>query len=133
MNETNTSVAALILVVEDDPDQQNILQMVFKSEGYQVCLATDGKHGLEVARTKKPDLIVSDLMMPNLDGAGLLTAIRADELLKRIPVLILTVVSDAEKEYQLLDMGADDYCEKNVQRKILLKRIENLLRRSRAT
>ena len=76
-------------------------------------------------------MIVSDLMMPNMDGAELVGKLKSHPTFRRIPVLILTVISDSDKEYTLLDLGADDYCEKTIQRKILLKRIENLIRRSR--
>jgi len=120
----------LLAVIEDDLDQQSILEMVLKSSGYEICTATDGQKGLELIRSKMPDLIISDLMMPNMDGSELLKRLKAESALCHIPVLILTVVSDAEKEYALLDLGADDYCEKTIQRKLLIKRIENLLKRS---
>ncbi len=121
----------LLLVVEDDPDQRSILEMVLKSANYDVAIASDGAEGLEAIKRDIPDLIVTDLMMPNMDGAELVSRIRLDNRYKSIPVLVLTVVSDSEKEYSLLDLGADDYCEKTIQRKLLLKRIEALLRRSK--
>jgi two-component system alkaline phosphatase synthesis response regulator PhoP len=121
----------LLAVVEDDPDQQSILEMVLKSSGYEVCVASDGQQGLDLIRSKMPDLVISDLMMPNMDGSQMLKQLKANPALCNIPVLILTVVSDSEKEYALLDLGADDYCEKTIQRKLLLKRIEKLLKRNK--
>lgn len=119
----------LVLVVEDDKDQRSILEMIFKAAGYDVQLACDGQQALDAVQRDTPDVVVTDLMMPRIDGAELVTKLRADPLHRRLPILVLTVVSEDEREYTLLDLGADDYCDKTVQRKILLKRVENLLRR----
>lgn len=121
----------LLLVVEDDPDQRSILEMVLKSANYDVLTAADGAEGLEAVKREVPDLLVTDLMMPTMDGAELVQRLRLDNRYKSIPILVLTVVSDSDKEYSLLDLGADDYCEKTIQRKLLLKRIEALLRRTK--
>ena len=120
----------LLLIVEDDPDQRSILEMIFRSSDYEVALARDGQEALDFMAQEIPDLVISDLMMPRIEGGELVRRIKADKRFKRVPVLMLTVVSDVEKEYQLLDLGADDYCEKTIQRKILLKRVANLLKRS---
>lgn len=121
----------VILVVEDDPDQRAILEMVFKSANYDVDSAANGYEALSVMRNSTPDIIVSDLMMPKIDGAELLQKLKADPLSRNIPVLILTVLTDSSKEFDLLSLGADDYCEKTIQRKILLKRVDNLLKRTK--
>ena len=121
----------LVLVVEDDADQQSILDMCLKSANYETALARDGTDALRFLEGDVPDLILTDLMMPQMDGYDLTSKLKADGRYRRIPVLVLTVISDVEKEYALLDLGADDYCEKTIQRKILLKRVENLLKRSR--
>ena len=121
-----------VLVVEDDPDQRAILEMVLRSVDYEVAMAVDGKDALNKIRADRPDLIISDLMMPNMDGKELVSTVKSDPELQSIPVLMLTVVADADKEYELLDMGANDYCDKTVQRKVLLKRVEKLLGRSYA-
>jgi CheY-like chemotaxis protein len=118
-----------ILVVEDDVDQSAILEMVLKNAGYLVEVVSNGKLGLASARGKLPDLILTDLMMPTMDGFEFVKALKADKELRAVPVIILTVLADGDKEYELLDLGADDYCEKTIQRKLLLKRIENVLRR----
>ena len=120
----------LLLVAEDDADQMDILLLVLKAAGYEVKSAANGKEAFELAKKILPDLILTDLMMPEMDGAALVQALRESPSLNNIPVMVLTVSTDLDKEYQLLDLGADDYCEKTVQRKVLLKRIENLLRRA---
>ena len=120
----------LILVVEDDADQRGILEMLFTNAGYDISSAGDGVEAYQKIEELRPDIVVSDLMMPRMDGGQLVRKIRASEKFGRTPVLMLTVVSDVQKEYELLDLGADDYCEKTIQRKILLKRVENLLKRA---
>lgn len=121
----------LVLVAEDDPDQRSILDLMLRSAGYETVLAHDGMEALERLKKITPDLIITDLMMPNLDGGGLVARIKGDPRLRKIPVMVLTVVNDADKEYALLNMGADDYCEKTIQRKLLLQRVEALLARPR--
>lgn len=120
----------LLLVVEDDLDQRQILELVFEAAGFEVVTAEDGQQAWHRIEAEIPDLIVTDLMMPVVDGLTFLGQLKSDPRFRAVPVLVLTVVSDVDKEYELLAAGADDYCEKSVQRKILLKRIENLLRRS---
>lgn len=127
--ESKKSGKALILLVEDDPDQRHILELLFKNAGYDIAVASDGIEAYAKIERVQPDLIVSDLMMPKMDGSQLVRKIRSNERYARLPILMLTVVSDVQKEYELLDLGADDYCEKTIQRKILLKRVENLLKR----
>ncbi len=121
----------MVLIAEDNDDQRAILEMVLKGANYEVVVAQDGQEALTKVANNPPDLIMTDLMMPNIDGAELVRTLKANPLHGRIPVLILTVLSDVEKEYALLDLGADDYCEKTIQRKVLLKRVENLIKRSR--
>lgn len=119
-----------LLVVEDDPDQRNIIEMLLRSANYDVHLAADGIEALDEVRRRPPDLIISDLMMPQMDGTEFVRRLKSNPDFSSIPVLILTVLGDSDKEFSLLSLGVDDYCEKTVQRKILLKRIENLLRRA---
>ncbi len=120
----------LLLVAEDDPDQASILELVLTSAGYDTVITRNGREAFAVAKGRLPDLILTDLMMPEMDGSALVKAVREDKDLEKTPILILTVSTDKEKEFQLLDIGADDYCEKTVQRKVLLKRVEKLLRLS---
>lgn len=119
-----------LLIVEDDADQRSILELVFKQANYEVIQAANGVEGLECVEREQPDLIISDLMMPQMDGSEFVTRLKNNPRYHRIPILMLTVIADEEREYALLDMGADDYCEKTIQRKLLLKRIERLLTRT---
>jgi DNA-binding response OmpR family regulator len=118
------------MVVEDNDDQRAILEMVLKNAGYQVDGVAGGEEALNYLATARPQLIVTDLMMPHIDGAELVRRLKSTVEWQDIPVLVLTVLSDKDKEYLLLDLGAEDYCEKTISRKLLLKRIENLLRRA---
>lgn len=119
----------VILVVEDDDDQQNILRIVLEKEGYEVEFASDGHEGLEAAGRVAPDLIISDLMMPRMNGNEFVAKVRENPKISETPILILTVIDNADAEHKLLSTGADDYCAKTVRRDILLKRIERLLNR----
>jgi CheY-like chemotaxis protein len=119
-----------ILIVEDDADHSSVLEAVLKGVNYRVDSASNGLDALQILEKEHFDLIVCDVMMPKMNGAEFINRLRSDSRYWGIPILVLTVVSDPDKEYALLNIGADDYCEKTVKRKILLKRIENLLTRS---
>lgn len=118
-----------LMIVEDDPDQRGVLEVVFATEGYEVITVTNGMEALEKLEQHTVDIIVCDVMMPVMNGAQLVREVRANPRLSALPVLMLTAVQNPEAEYTLLDSGADDYCEKNVKKKVLLKRVENLLSR----
>ena len=123
-------VPVKLLVVEDDLDQREILQLVFQNEGYEVFTAQNGEEALEFLQAQAVDLLISDLMMPKMNGEQLVAEVRKDDSLSSMPILMLTVVTSDDTEYRLLNCGADDYCEKNVKRKVLLKRVERLLSRA---
>jgi CheY-like chemotaxis protein len=121
----------LVLVVEDDDDQRAILEMVLRAADYDVAQAINGKDALDSVQRQLPDLIIADLMMPVMDGSHMVSALKRQPQFSHVPILMLTMIADEEREYALLNLGADDYCEKTIQRKVLLKRIENLIKRSR--
>jgi two-component system sensor histidine kinase/response regulator len=103
---------AKILVVEDElPILENILD-ILELEGHQVLGAHDGRAGLELARQHLPDLIVSDIMMPEMDGYGLLLALREDSATATIPLVFLTAKADRSAMRQGMELGADDYLTK---------------------
>ncbi len=126
---TATTKSDVILIVEDDNDQRDILELILHSENYEVVSAANGREALDILAKTRPILVITDLMMPVLDGAGLVREMKAQEALKTIPIMVLTVLADAEREFSLLSLGADDYCEKSTQKKVLLKRIEKLIQR----
>jgi len=79
-----------ILVVDDDSSIVEILQFILSKEGYTVCIARDGKQGLSMAKSERPDLIVLDVMMPEMDGFSVSGELFKDPVLRRTPVVILT-------------------------------------------
>ncbi len=117
-----------ILVVEDNNDLAFGLRNNLEIEGYEVWVESNGKHGLDKARTAKPDLIILDLMLPGLDGFRFLRELRWGGF--DIPVLILTARGEEADKVQGLKLGADDYVTKPFGVLELIARVEALLRRS---
>jgi two-component system OmpR family response regulator len=116
-----------LLVVEDEPDLQNLLARALRGQGYAVDTADDGEQGLYKAQTWDYDAIVLDWMLPKLDGLSLLRELRRK---KRIPVLLLTARDATDDRVSGLDSGADDYLVKPFEIKELLARLRAIIRRS---
>lgn len=116
-----------ILIVEDEPTVRENLEEILKFKGFTVYTAVDGKEGYEIAQRKEPDLIVSDVMMPVMDGFELLQKIRENKMLTHIPVILLTAKTMTEDRIQGLEYGADDYISKPFDMKELIARINNIL------
>ena len=116
----------VIVVIEDNVDL-NALVCQALSHRYRVKAAFDGRSGLELARSLRPDLIVCDIMMPQLSGDQLLTEVRADRVLANTPVLILTARADDRSRLALLQAGANDYLPKPFQLGELQVRVDNLV------
>lgn len=119
---------ARILIVEDELPMRTALHDCLNGQGYRVLVATDGESGLEKAIQEKPDLIVLDVMLPQLDGFAVCAELR--RLLRGSPVLMLTAKGRIEDRVRGLDSGADDYLVKPFAREELLARVRALLRRS---
>jgi signal transduction histidine kinase/DNA-binding response OmpR family regulator/ligand-binding sensor domain-containing protein len=115
-----------ILVVDDHSEFRNFLFNEL-SEKYQVILAADGKEGLQKTRNEQPDLIVSDLMMPEMTGTELCQQLKSDVDISHIPVILLTAKTTDEAQLEGFEAGADAYIAKPFNMEILLLRIENLL------
>jgi signal transduction histidine kinase/class 3 adenylate cyclase len=115
-----------ILYAEDHPDLRHHVRRLLAIH-YNVFLAVDGRDALEKMRRYKPDLVVSDQMMPNMSGRELLRAIRDDEALRATPVVFLTARAGTEARIESLDAGADDYLTKPFNEGELLARVRNLL------
>jgi PAS domain S-box-containing protein len=99
-----------ILALNDDSDQLELLEAVLSKAGYQVFTAADGKKGFEIAQSELPDLIISDVMMPRMDGIELCRLLRADEKLRPTPVLLVSAVrKDTSSMVEGIEAGADDY------------------------
>jgi len=102
-----------LLLVEDSSTMRRMLSTLLKEAGFEVETANDGLQGLAKARLEPiPELILTDYEMPELDGAGLCQAVKADKELRLIPVLMLTTLGEAQKKIAGLEAGADDYIEK---------------------
>ena len=115
-----------ILLVDDNADMRDYVRDLL-SPYYAVESVADGEHALAAARRTRPDLILSDVMMPRLDGFGLLTAVRADETLRSVPVLLVSARAGEEARIEGLDAGADDYVIKPFSARELLARVGALL------
>ncbi len=98
-----------ILVVEDDKFLANIYETKLKLEGFAVAVATDGKQGLELARRLLPDIILLDILLPKMSGFQVLSELKKDEKTKKIPVILLTNLSQKEDIDRGMHMGAADY------------------------
>ncbi len=119
-----------ILLIEDEADLRRTLKLNLKDQGYKVIAAADGRDGLEKARSKAPDLIILDLMLPGLDGLSLMRALRQES---DVPVLMLTARTSEMDKIVGLESGADDYLTKPFSLGEMLARIRALLRRSERT
>ncbi len=113
-----------ILVVEDSPTQAMQLRLLLEEHDYEVTVAVDGKEGLAAARTHRPTLIISDIVMPVMDGYEMCWAIKQDEALMDIPVIVLTSLSDLEDVIRGLKAEADYYLTKPCDDDILLRTVE---------
>ena len=116
-----------ILLVEDNEELLQILGSLF-SPIYRVLLTRNGKEGLEKAREERPDIIVSDVMMPEMSGTEMCLKIKNDFDVCHIPVVLLTALTSAEQNIEGLQRGADDYINKPFNAKVLLARCNNLVR-----
>jgi signal transduction histidine kinase/DNA-binding response OmpR family regulator len=121
----------VLLIVEDNPDLRQYLQQMF-SPYYHIIQANDGQEGLETALKVVPDIVVSDLMMPRLDGFGLCQALKSDQRTSHIPFILLTAKASLSDRLEGLGLGADDYLQKPFNKEELLVRVKNLLQQRAA-
>lgn len=122
-----------VLVVDDESDVTELLEYKFKQAGFAVRTLNDPLRAIGLARDLRPDLIILDVMMPELSGIQLLRMVRADALLRDTPVLFLTAKGETEDRLKGLESGADDYLAKPFDARELLLRAQALLRRAKST
>jgi len=123
-------MAAKILVVDDDPNVQRLLQYTLKQEGYDVVIASDGTEGFRMWDAEAPDLILLDVMLPKLDGYQVAAKIRGEEgPATHVPIIMLTAEREVEQKVRGLRAGADDYLIKPFHPAELMARIKSLLAR----
>ena len=122
---------SLVLIIEDDPAILRGLNLSLRLERYDVLTSTDGEAGYRLAREKKPDLLILDLMLPNMGGFEICRKLRADGF--SAPILMLTARSEESDRVLGLDLGADDYITKPFSIKELTARVRAHLRRMQTT
>ncbi|MFN8345391.1 MAG: two-component regulator propeller domain-containing protein [Spirosomataceae bacterium] len=121
-----SAASAKILIVDDEPDLLLFLEEIFENE-YQVYAADSGKKALDIAKTELPDLIVSDVMMPEMSGFELCAFAKTDFLLSHIPIVLLTALNSTDHEIEGLKTGADAYIAKPFPVNLLKATVQNLL------
>ena len=120
-----------ILCVDDEPDILEILKYNLSNEGYQISIAKDGKSAVKKAKETHPNLIIMDIMMPNMDGIEACEILRSDESFNDTLIMFLTARGEDYSYVAAYEAGADDYVTKPVKPKILLSKVKGLLRRSK--
>jgi DNA-binding response OmpR family regulator len=118
-----------VLVIDDDPVILKLLEVNFELEGFTVLTAVDGEVGLALATAEQPDIVVSDVMMPNMSGLELATALKADPATAAIPVVLLSAKAQVHDVRAGMDAGADDYVTKPFEPLELVARVTALLDR----
>lgn len=120
-----------VLIIEDDPDIQGLICAILSEDGHELHSALRGREGLELARSKQPDVIILDVNMPDLDGFEVCAQLKADERTKAIPVLMSTVQKARESRLRGLEVGASDYLLKPVDPGDVRLRVRNAINSKR--
>ena len=126
---TKARVTPKILVVDDEPDALELIQFNLKGAGYDVATAAEGNEALKKARALVPDLIVLDLMLPEVDGMEVCKILRRDPATSAIPIIMLTAKAAEIDRVLGLELGADDYITKPFSPRELVLRVKKLLKR----
>ncbi|SEO44610.1 response regulator transcription factor [Aquisalimonas asiatica] len=124
--------AARILAIEDDPDITYLIRFMLERQGYDVDMRADGRAGLDALSGPVPDLILSDIMLPYVDGLELVRRFRAHPDWENVPIVMLTARSGENDIVRAFDGGADDYIVKPFKPDELLARLKRLLKRAPA-
>jgi len=119
-----------ILIIEDNEDIRNNTAEILELSNYDVIVAEDGKVGVEKAIQHKPDLIICDIMMPELDGYGVLHAVQKNDAIKNTPFIFLTAKTERGDFRKGMELGADDYITKPFDSEVLLLKIKAILKRN---
>jgi two-component system alkaline phosphatase synthesis response regulator PhoP len=120
-------MAATILSVDDEPDVTNLVRFHLAKSGYEVLTAASGREALEIIRRCPPDLIILDLMLPDIDGFGVCEILRRQAATAAIPVVLLTAWATSDARHLGLELGALDYLTKPFSPKELVERVRRLL------
>lgn len=123
------STDAIILIIDDDEAMLEMIQQSLSTSGFTALTAQSGQEGLQIAAEKKPDAIVLDWMMPEMDGNEVLKALKKDNALKDIPVMMLTAKDEINNISEILTMGAKEYIVKPFDRENMVLRLRNMIGR----
>ena len=118
-----------ILVIDDEPDVTDLVAYHLRAKGYQVQTVTNASSSIGVARTLLPDLVILDIMMPDLNGTQICRILRADPKLKNVPIVFLTAKAEESDRVSGFEVGCDDYICKPFSIKELMLRVQSILRR----
>ena len=119
-----------VLVVEDEPDTAELIELHLKNDGYRVTVAGDGDQALKKVHKHMPDLVILDLMIPEINGVEVCKFIRKDTATQSIPIIMCTAKTGEIDKILGLELGADDYVTKPFSPRELLLRVKNLIKRS---
>jgi len=120
-------MAKRILIVEDDPSLLRAVSYILEKEGYEVLTAMNGLEGLTKAKGENPDLLILDVMLPGIDGFEVCHRLRAESQTAQLPILMLSAKGQAADRSTGLQVGANEYLTKPVERLVLLGKVEDLL------
>ncbi|MFC1501340.1 response regulator transcription factor [Elusimicrobiota bacterium] len=121
-----------ILVIDDDPEILVLLKTYLETEGYEVIQSDNGAEGLEKAHSEMPDLIILDLVLPDIDGLKICRRLKSDNKYKNIPILVLSALDDQKHKMEGFESDADDYETKPFEKDGLIKRVKKLLTKKEA-
>ena len=121
---------AKILIVDDESDFNQLLKTRLEADRHEIVIAKDGKEGLEKAESENPDLIVLDVMTPEMDGYEVCRTLKNDFRFKKIPIIILSTLSQEDDIKAGIEAGADAYISKPYDANILLAKVEELLKKT---
>jgi signal transduction histidine kinase len=133
MHEPQAAHSAKILIVDDSPTQAKLLEQVLEPQGYQVSVAKNGAEALTQILARRPDLVISDILMPEMDGFELCRQVRGAAHLADLPIILLTHLNDPADVLHSLEAGADYFVSKPYNNKLLLSRISDTLKRERTS
>src|SRR6266571_2898289 len=122
---------ASVLVIDDDPVTRQMLAGTLEQEGHQVTTTENGARGLELIRSKSFDVVILDVIMPEMDGYRVLEELKGDAELRHIPVIMVTAVDDMDSAVRCIELGADDYLSKPIDPVVLRARINAGLTKKR--
>ncbi|MEK7336353.1 MAG: response regulator transcription factor [Nitrospirota bacterium] len=125
----STASAKKVLIVEDEKDILQLVKLYLEKEGYRTVTASTGSEGLAQVRTEKPDLVVLDLMLPEIDGLEICKRLRSAPDTAMLPIIMLTAKAEESDTIIGLELGADDYVTKPFSPKTLVARVKALFRR----